>query len=172
MPASGYTDIYFNPNFVQIVQRLAWETLQLSPVHSHVAKELTALAVSGLGRDSRYVAGLKGDTPQPASLVEQEGKGLVLRIEPPEQAGFVQILEDDQSFYSFGYNASRADSAIASSPELLRKHIEAQGESRIAVVDVGSLGSFSSSRELSILMIVLAVLALILENYAHLGRRN
>lgn len=172
LPAPGSTDVFYNPNFVQFFQRLVWEGLRQNPLAMATGNEAAKLRLPGLSQGSRYTLALAGE-PAVNLPLQLEGNDLLLRLEPPVAGGFYQIAENGQAFYRFGYNPARSDSAIEPAAARLAEEVKKVNQPRELYLFAGhDFRLAAAHREWLWLAALLFVLALALENYAHLIRKN
>ncbi len=166
LPYPGYTNIFYNPNFVQFSQRLFWEVFNRRILFSYSGDEISQIRIDNPGYASVYaLTNNSGFTEK----LETRGKGssFSLSCEPLMISDYLTLSEDRDPLFRFGYNISRADSDIESVSE------NEFGDAIKAGLHYDKNHEFAeirSKREYFAIALILLLLALLFENYAHFWR--
>lgn len=168
MPYPGYTDFFYNPNFVQFAMRMLWEVFPRKVFVSYMGKEIESFSVDGTDPDLKYtIIGESGITRK----LELRGMGSSSKLStsPMIVNDFFTLLGNNDPILNFGYNVSRAESDIE--PALKSDFSDAL-KSGLIFDEKRDSSDMKSKREYLILGIALLIMALIFENYAHFWRKG
>ncbi len=172
LPFPGYTDLYYNPNFVQFSMRLVSEALNRQVAHVRFGDEIATLRLPGLDAANRYsLAG--GDAAAMPLQLHGDGRGSVLLGEQPRSTGFYTVLENGEPAIQVGYNSARGESAVESAGDALLATGDGEGaHADVTVMREPNAAAVASAREMAVALSVVLFLLLVLENYAHLVRKE
>jgi hypothetical protein len=168
LPYTGYTDLIYNPNFVQTAMRMLRQTLPETGIRSYAGRGLQRIDLPALEPDARYSL-RHGDNPSQMLEVQRpEGEDPYLLGDPLSENTFATVFRDEEALLTLGYNLDRSDSDIrASSPAELEPLLSETLSVR-ADADTGD----SVKLEQTGLMAFLLLLAIGFDTYAHLWRRG
>jgi len=164
MPAPGYTDFFYNPNFVQWTMRAISAILKRSPIVARGPADMARIVVQERDASASYQLTAE-DSASQAMGAEREGDQIVLSASPPAQSGLYTVLKDGAGVLRFGYNLGTVDSYIEPVAPAILKPLEDEGLLRWAEPDRPE--RLSAVREFPWLFALLLLLAAGLEFYAH-----
>jgi len=169
MPAAGFGNIFYNPNFVQLTMRTVNDALSREVFRSRMGDEMKAIPPRSGDKDSRYqLITADGDRQQMA--VGETGAGIpVLSADPLPVNAFCSIQCDGEPVWDFGFNATRDDSDIE--PMDAGGFAELRND-QIRVAEADDVVFEKPVTEYVALMAALLLLALLFDNYAHFWRKG
>lgn len=170
MPFPGYSNVFYNPNFVQFTMRMVAEAIGRDPLISRGPEEITDIIVDERDLSRRYSLALADGSSYLLSAT-RSGNRISLRAEPMVESQFCAILKDGDTIARFGYNLGCHDSDIEPLAPAAFEPMERAGVARL--VDIEAPTAVSATSEFSGLFLVILFLAALFENYAHFwhGRR-
>lgn len=168
LPYPGYTDFFYNPNFVPFSMQMVWEALNRNVCKAFTGDEVGRIPLDTLRPSAVYtVRSAAGDQAR-MELHRQEGKSSLSM--PLFKAGTVcTVYEDKDPLFTFGYNLSRSDSDVE--PVLARDLAPARAKG-VIVDEKQSFSAGKARRERLWIMLTLALAAVAFEFYAHLMRKR
>ena len=168
VPVPAQTSLPFNPNFVQLLLRMVWETRNWTTlVHDHGMSSGQVVTVD-VKSDRAYA--LLDEQGVSRSLTVQ-GNGSERRLSLPLDLppGLYSLREDGVERTQFGHNPDPGDSVLE---PVTSKTLEPAKEKGLIYTDANSLDKLVSRRDFGWLMIGLLLAALLLEVYAHFLRKR
>lgn len=166
IPAPGYTDFPFNPNFVQFLLRLLWEARGWTGFHADNGA-IAEWRAPWISRDHSYTL---QDAKGLSRALTIDGVGSTARLLLPTDLdpGFYSILEDNVERARFGHNVDPGDSNLEPAratdmPEALK-----EGLTFTTTADVAQI---LGRRELTPWVAIFLLLAIAFEAYAHFFRK-
>lgn len=165
VPGPGYSNLHLNPNFVQMMLRILWETRQRQTLSS-ISGKFDSWPSADLNRDHAYTLHDQRDNSWNLTV---EGLGDKMRLLIPADLGygFYSIREDGQEKFRLAYNMDTGDSHME--PVTLNELKDTVKEGlTFSTADVIS-GSLAR-HDLIPLTICLLLAALVFEAYAHFFR--
>lgn len=166
VPAPGYTDFQFNPNFVQFLLRLLWEARGWNGFYADNGT-LTEWRAPWISRDHSYTL---QDPKGLSRALSIDGVGSTARLILPTDLdpGFYSILEDNVERARFGHNADPGDSNLEPARAADMSAAIKEGLTFTTTADVAQV---LGRRELTSWVAVLLLLAIAFEAYAHFFRK-
>ncbi|MEI6423965.1 MAG: BatA domain-containing protein, partial [Lentisphaerota bacterium] len=112
MPYPGYTDFFYNPNFVQFTMRMIWEMFPRKVFSSYIGKEIESISIDNADPDLKYT--IVGDSGIIRKL-ELKGMGASTKLGTTQMTvnDFFSVLAGNENVSSLGYSTSRVDADIA-----------------------------------------------------------
>ena len=170
MPYPGFTNFYYNPNFVQFAMRLFWEAMNRPVVNAFTGREIEAIPVSPSLADGVSVFSLTSAAGMRRAVAMQNtADGDVIKGEPQSHGDFFTLTQGNQQVMKLGYNVSRDDSAIEPAGRGPFRKAEEDG---LIFDEMHKLEYVRSQHEHLIVVLILMVLAVVFENYTHFWRRD
>lgn len=169
IPYPGFTDIFYNPNFVQLSMRMINDALGQQSFHSCMGDAIRELKIkTNNDSDSQFQLVIDGGVSEMIKAV-RAGEDLVFAATPMLENRFCSIVENGKSIYDFGFNVSRNDSNI----EVSTKGDFAKAiESGLKYQETSDFKEVKAVNEFLWLWITLLILAAIFENYVHFWRKD
>ena len=166
IPAPGYTDFQFNPNFVQFLLRLLWESRGWSGFYADNGT-LAEWRAAWINRDHAYSL---QDPKGLSRALTIDGVGSTARLILPTDLdpGFYSILEDNVEKARFGHNADPGDSNLEPARAADLPAAIKEGLTFTTTADVAQI---LGRRELTPWVAIFLLLAIAFEAYAHFFRK-
>ncbi len=168
MPYPGFTDMFYNPNFIQITMRMIWDIYPKHVFNALLGKEIENFSVDNIDSDLKY--SMTGDAGTTSKLeVKGTGPSAKLATMPLTTNDFFTVYGGGDPVMTFGYTVSREDSEIEPA------HRNDFGEAIKAGLVYDEKRDFSnmkSRKEYMTAGLILLILALLFENYAHFWRKK
>ncbi|HRU00902.1 MAG TPA: VWA domain-containing protein, partial [Victivallales bacterium] len=170
MPYKSYTDMFFNPNFVQFTMRLFSESLRKRIFFAFTGLESMKLPVEeDIFIDSDWKI-IDSDNNEEKIEAKKDSSGIFLLMKPRLDSGFYKVIADNSKVYSFAYNPSRDDSAIETVSDGITKELSESGisflvnQDKMAVVNAGT--------EINKIVIFLLLSIMCFDFYVHFIRKR
>ncbi len=175
VPAPAQSSLPFNPNFVQLLLRMVWETRNWPALYHD--RGIPSGRTDERAGDS-LLPDIKPDRAY--SLLDEKGVSRALTVEgvggekrlamPLDlPAGLYSIREDGVERLQFGHNLDTGDSLLE---PVTARALEQARDKGLTYTDAGSLGRLVSRRDFGWLTIGLLLAALLFEAYAHFLRKH
>ncbi|HBC85649.1 MAG TPA: hypothetical protein DCZ94_01715 [Lentisphaeria bacterium] len=168
MPYPGFTDVFYNPNYVQFNMRMIWDIYPKRVFNAYLGREVESISLDNTDSDLKY--SITGDTGSTTKL-EMKGTGPTAKLStsPMTVNDFFTVYAGGDPVSTFGYTVSREDSEIE--PAHRNDYGEAIKEG-LYFDEKHDFSSMKSRKEYMALGLVLLLLALAFENYAHFWRKK
>ncbi len=168
MPYPGFTDIFYNPNYVQFLMRVIWDIYPKRVFNAYLGSEVENIAVDNADPDLKY--SITGDSGASTKL-EMRGTGASSKFgtSPMTANDFFTLYAGGDPVSAFGYSVSREESEIE--PAHRSDYGEAIKEG-LVFDERHDFSGMKSRKEYMAAGLVLLLLALIFENYAHFWRKK
>lgn len=168
MPYQGYTDLIFNPNFVQMVLRLLWDARDWDSYFSDNGS-FQEWKSKKLSQDHAYT--MVDESGASRNLtVNGTGDKAQLLFPPDFDPGIYSVMEDGVEIMRFGHNVDAGDSSVAAVRSAdLQQVMEKTG---LFYGPAADLSKGYERRDLTLWTAILLLLALALEAYAHFFRKT
>jgi hypothetical protein len=168
MPYPGFTDIFYNPNYVQFSMRMIWDIYPRRVFNSYMGKGIESISVDNADPDLKYT--ISGDSGSSIKL-QMKGMGAASKLgtSPMTANDFFTVYAGSDPVMAFGYSVSRDESDIAPA------HRSDYGESikeGLVFDEKGDFSNMKSRKEYLTAGLLLLLLALMFENYAHFWRKG
>lgn len=169
LPYPGYTDFFFNPNFVQFNMRMITDAIGQTSFYTCLGDEIKELKIkSNNDADSSFQLMIEGGASEIVKGV-RSGEDLVFAATPMLENRFCKITDNGKEIYSFGYNVSRDDSNI----EVAAKGNFAKAiDAGLKFQETSDFQEVKAVNEYLWLWIILLVMAAVFENYVHFWRKD
>lgn len=166
MPYPGYTDFFYNPNFVQFCTRMVSDALSISFTSAYIGDEVQNIPFAAFNPRGTFRMTSDSGLSQEVELKNQK-TGFCLSVKPVAENSFCTIEQGNKTVVSYGSNVTREDSDIEPAEVSLFSEAIEKG----LVYDVDQSMSVKGTRhELFWLTMILLILALMFEFYAHFLR--
>ncbi|OVE76476.1 hypothetical protein BVX97_00850, partial [bacterium E08(2017)] len=168
MPYQGYTDLMFNPNFVQMNLRTLWEAIGWEAMHSDNGT-MPDWEKPGLSPDFSYIL---VDQEDDTRMLTVAGLGDKTKLIIPQdlKPNIYTINEEGEEIARFGHNMDVGDSDLDPVvPSMIEEAIDKHGLTYGTVADISE--RFVRS-DLLWLTALLLLAALAFEAYAHFYRKT
>jgi len=168
LPYPGYTDFFYNPNFVQFCARLVSDSLSISFTSAYVGDEVQSIAMDDPKPGA--VFRMKSDSGLVQKVEMKAGKdGFHLSVQPAAENSFCTIVREEETVLSYGSNVTREDSDIEPADGPVFAEVGEKG----LVYDVGqSMSTKGTRREYPWATMFLLVVAALFEFYAHFRKER
>lgn len=168
MPYPGFTDIFYNPNYVQFTMRMIWDVYPKHVFNSYVGKEIENISLDSIDADLKYV--LTGDSGSSTKLdMKGSGASAKLGTAPMTANDFFTVYAGGDPVMTLGYSVSREESEIE--PAHRSDYGEAIKEG-LVFDEKRDFSNMKSRKEYMTAGLILLLLALMFENYAHFWRKG
>ncbi|MCK5528784.1 MAG: VWA domain-containing protein [Kiritimatiellae bacterium] len=169
MPYLEYSNMFYNPNFIQLTMRILTDAMNLQVFHSYMGDAISSVPLINSDLTSNYQLSTPTEGNRQMAAYKDQSGSLFLSAQPMVINTFCDVLRDDKPFFRFGYNATREDSAIEplSDTELSRLKND-----QISYTAKQEIVLESAETEYLAIMALLFLLALIFDNYVHFWRKQ
>ncbi len=168
LPNVGATSLIYNPNFVQVAMRMLRDALGHSPYAAVMAEEIERIPVESEDDKANFTLLTETGESRRMELRRQGDGSFLLSTRPFTDDLFCDVTKDGRRVMSFGFNASRADSAVE--PASRADFDPAIKQGLVYGSDLKSIEVRASTERIWITLL-LFILALCFENYAHFWRK-
>ena len=169
MPYLEYSNIFYNPNFIQLTMRILTDAMNLQVFHSYMGDAIKSVPLRNGDLTSDYQLATPTEGNRQMAVHEDKSGQLFVSAEPMGINTFCDVLRDDKPFFSFGYNATRDDSDIEPLNDTDFSRFE---NDQISYTTKQNLELESTETEYWALMAILLLLAIVFDNYAHFWRKQ
>ena len=169
MPYLKYSNMFYNPNFIQFTMRILTDALNLQIFNSYMGEEITSIPLRNSDLDSNYELSTPNENRQQMAVHKDKLGRLFLSAPPMVVNTFCNVARNNKPLFSFGYNATRKDSAIE---PLSENELSSFQNDQISYTAKQKIVLESTKVEYSIFTAIILLLALIFDNYAHFWRKE
>lgn len=168
MPTVGYTNIFYNPNFVQFTMRMLADAASREVFLFTIGDQIQRIPFRGGSAEGSFTLVDESGRIQPMEAKKSDTGTVLLSAAPFAGNLFCAVQRNKEPIISLGCNVTRAESDVEPAGEAQFKESAASGLSYDATLNFAKL---KAKVEHIVLMAVLLLLALAFDNYAHFWRR-
>ncbi len=170
LPALGYTNFFYNPNFIQFAMRVFAEASARDVFSCFAGEGIRAIPLPpGVSVDGAFSLASSDGRSEPLELKRLEPAGALLVGKPSLDSSFCLVKRDAETLFGLGRNATREESDVE--PASAQQFKEASAAGAVYCSSPSAMKGSKASSELPVLMALLLLSAIAFDVYAHFRRR-
>jgi len=169
MPTTGYTNLFYNPNFVQFAMRALADATGKDAFACFIGDQVKDIPLPQGIADGSFSLVSEDGRSEPAELRRLGSGASSLSAASPVDNGFRAVRRDAETLMTIGCNATRLESDVEPATPAMFKEAAQAGAVYCDTPTTQKGGKAAS--ELPFLMIFLLLAAIAFDAYAHFLRR-